>query len=111
MPLRRTVASGARRLSPNSLADRTDWEVSCVLQGIVRFGALYGAILAAGCGGTSSSVTNCPSYVVVPDAGVSGFSAVGEARTDAVCAQYCDTAYPVCQLVSATSVKCQKGCA
>lgn len=69
-----------------------------------------GAVLALGCGGTSSSVTDCPSYVVVPDAGVTGFSAVGEWRSDAVCARYCDMTYPVCQLASATSVKCQKGC-
>lgn len=78
---------------------------------IFRFVGLFGAILAAGCGGMSSSATNCPSYVVVPDAGVSGFSTVGEWRTDSVCAQYCDADYPVCQLASATSIKCQKGCA
>jgi hypothetical protein len=81
-----------------------------VLGEVVRFMALYGAILAVGCGGTVSSVSDCPSYVVIPDAGVGGFSTVGEWRTDAVCAQYCDADYPVCQLVSATSVKCQKGC-
>jgi hypothetical protein len=72
--------------------------------------ALCGATLAAGCGGTTSSVTDCPSYVVVPDAAVTGFSAVGEWRSDAVCVQYCATDYPVCQLAAATSIKCQKGC-
>ena len=90
--------------------DRAD-EVNRMLRRVLRFAALCGATLAIGCGGTGSSVTNCPSYLVVPDAGVSGFSTVGEWRTDAVCAQYCETDYPVCQLVSATSVKCQKGCA
>jgi len=86
-------------------------EVTRVFERVFTIGALYGATLASGCGGTGSSVTDCPSYVVVPDAGVSGFSAVGEWRTDAVCAEYCATDYPVCQLASATSVKCQKGCA
>jgi|GEM_PF-5755604 len=70
--------------------------------------ALCGATFA-GCGG-SSGATDCPSYVVVPDASVEGFSAVGEWRIDAVCAQYCSADYPVCQLLSAASVKCQKGC-
>jgi hypothetical protein len=69
------------------------------------------AAVAGGCGGTTSSVTDCPSYTVVPDGGVSGFSSIGEARTDAVCAQYCQTDYPVCILVTVASVKCQKGCA
>ena len=81
-----------------------------VLGRLFRIVALYGAATAAACGGSGNSVTNCPSYIVVPDAGVSGFSDVGEWRTDAVCAQYCGTDYPVCQLASATSVKCQKGC-
>jgi hypothetical protein len=81
-----------------------------VLGRLFRIVALYGAVTAAGCGGTVNSDTNCPLYIVVPDAGLSGFSAVGEWRTDAVCAQYCATDYPVCQLASATSVKCQKGC-
>lgn len=69
------------------------------------------ALLVANCGGTTSSVTDCPSYIVTPDGGASGFSSVGEWRTDAVCAQYCQSDYPVCQLATATSVKCQKGCA
>ena len=77
----------------------------------VKVVALFGAILAAGCSGTSVSVTNCPSCVVLPDAGVSGFSAVGEWRTDDVCAAYCDPNYPICQWLSTTSVKCQRGCA
>jgi len=78
-----------------------------------RLFALWYFVGAAGvsCGGSTSSVTDCPSYIVVSDAGASGFSAVGEWRTDAVCAQYCQADYPVCQLATATSVKCQKGCA
>ena len=71
---------------------------------------LCAAAVLGGCGGTGNSVTNCPSYLVTPDAGVSGFSSVGEWRTDAVCAQYCQVEYPACQQVSATAVKCQKGC-
>lgn len=53
--------------------------------------ALAAVALATSCGGGGSSVTDCPSY--------------------AVCAQYCATEFPVCQLASATTVKCQKGCA
>ena len=68
-------------------------------------------LLAASCGGGGVSVTDCPSYIVVPDSGATGFSSVGEWRTDAVCAQYCEVGYPVCQLVTATSVKCQRACA
>lgn len=67
--------------------------------------------VVASCGATDSSVTDCPSYIVSPDGGANGFSSVGEWRTDAVCAQYCQSDYPVCQLATATSVKCQKGCA
>jgi hypothetical protein len=82
-----------------------------VLEKVFRIVGFCGATFAAGCESTGSRATDCPSYVVVPDAGVSGFSAVGEWRTDAVCGQYCATDYPVCQLASPTSVKCQKGCA
>ena len=69
------------------------------------------AVLGCSGSGSGSSATDCPSYVVVPDGGASGFSSVGEWRTDAVCAQYCHADYPVCQLATPTSVKCQKGCA
>lgn len=68
------------------------------------------AAAVASCGGSRSSVIDCPSYVVVPDAGASGFSSVGEWRTGAVCAQYCQADFPVCQLMTPTSVKCQQGC-
>lgn len=68
------------------------------------------SLAVASCGGSGSSVTDCPSYVVVADSGAIGFSSVGEWRTDSVCGQYCQADYPVCQLVTATSVKCQKGC-
>jgi hypothetical protein len=71
---------------------------------------LFAALAVASCGGGGSSVTDCPSYVVVPDGGPNGFSSVGEWRADSVCAQYCQADYPVCQLATATSVKCQKGC-
>jgi len=83
-----------------------------VLKGGSRLVAIWvcAASLFTGCGTQTSSVTDCPSYVAVPDAGISGFSSVGEWRTDAVCAQYCDSQHPVCQLVSPTSVKCQAGC-
>jgi hypothetical protein len=65
-------------------------------------------------GGCSSQVgvtdTDCPNYLVTPDGGVSGFYAVGEWRTDAVCNQYWEPDFPVCQLQTPTTVKCQKGC-
>ncbi len=74
---------------------------------LLRIVALCGVILAAGCGEMKSSVADCPSAVVVRDAGASasGVSAVGEWRADGVCAQYCAVDYPVCELVSATSVR------
>jgi hypothetical protein len=67
-------------------------------------------ILLSACGGSSSEST-CPSYVVTPDGGVMGFSEVGEWHSDdAVCRQYCESDYTVCQMKTATTVKCQKGC-
>lgn len=69
------------------------------------------ALAATACGSTVSSATDSPSYLVSPDAGATGFSAIGEWRTDSVCARYCTSDYPVCQLVNQTSVRCQKGCA
>jgi len=81
-----------------------------MLERLVRIAALCGTAFSAGCSGGATSVTDCPSYVVLPDVGVEGFSAVGEWRTDAVCARYCATDYPVCQFASMTSVKCQQGC-
>lgn len=82
----------------------------CMLGRHLGIVALFLTTVAVGCGGFGSSATDCPSYIVVPDAGVTGFSGVGEWRTDAVCAQFCAADYFVCQLTSATSVKCQKGC-
>jgi len=73
--------------------------------------ALALALVAfVGCGGNGSGATDCPSYVVQPDGGVSGFASVGEWRTDELCASYCQDDYFVCQQLTATSVKCQKGC-
>ena len=86
------------------------WEME--MNGRTRVMALWCLVFlaVASCGGSVSSVTACPSYVVVPDGGPNGFSSVGQWRTDSVCAQYCQADYPVCQLATATSVKCQKGC-
>jgi len=74
--------------------------------------ALWGSVslAVANCGGDGSGVTDCPSYVTVPDGAVTGFTSVGEWRTDSVCSQYCPADYPVCQLATSASVKCQKGC-
>lgn len=69
------------------------------------------AVALSGCSSQSGVTdTDCPSYVVTPDGGVAGFSAVGEWRTDAVCDQYCEPDFPVCQLQTQTTVRCQKGC-
>jgi len=101
---------------PRDGDDDTERDVAVLVPGIVgrtsRLLALCWSIAAAGvgCGGSNSGVNDCPSYVVVADAGVSGFSSVGEWRTDEVCAQYCQADYWVCQLATATSVKCQEGC-
>ena len=80
---------------------------------IVRAGLLSGSLFLSlcplSCGG-SSEAPPCPSYVVTPDGAVTGFEAVGEWRTDSVCAQYCESDYPVCQLQTEGAVKCQKGC-
>ena len=66
---------------------------------------------------TVSSPDSCPSYLSRPDgglevsdAGIGGFSSVGEWRIDSVCQRYCTDDYPVCQLVNRNTVKCQKGC-
>jgi hypothetical protein len=68
-------------------------------------------VVLAGCGPQEGVTdTDCPNYTVSPDAAITGFSSVGEWRTDAVCTQYCTADFPVCQLATATSVKCQKGC-
>lgn len=66
--------------------------------------------LACGGGQDATRPEECPSYKVTIDGGASGFSSVGEWRTDAVCQVYCADGYPVCQLVDPTTVKCQRGC-
>jgi len=73
-------------------------------------GSLFLTIQSSACESEGTSQSDCPSYVVTPDAGISGFSSVGEWRTDSVCTQFCGSDYPVCQLATPTSVKCQKGC-
>ena len=74
---------------------------------------LFASLLAwggVGCASSVSSPSDCPSYLVVPAEAPAGFEAVGEWRTDDVCAQYCKPDYPVCQLKTSTTVKCQHGC-
>lgn len=44
------------------------------------------------------------------DGGASDFTFVGEWGIGSVCARYCARDYYVCQLVSETTVKCQRGC-
>jgi hypothetical protein len=76
---------------------------------LLSAGPAFLLLFSSACG--SSSESTCPFYLVTPEAGVTGFSSVGEWRTDAVCAQYCQNDYPVCQLSTPNTVKCQKGCA
>jgi hypothetical protein len=88
--------------------------------------ALSACILPSACVGHSPD--SCPSYLVRLDAsalapdggaavdggldgGVVGFTFVGEYGSGPICPRYCPSDYPVCQLVSETTVKCQKGCA
>jgi hypothetical protein len=66
-------------------------------------------LLPSACESQTTSGTNCPSYDVVPDAGVTGFSSPGEWRTDSVCAEYCKSDYPVCQLVNQTTGEMPNG--
>jgi hypothetical protein len=62
------------------------------------------------CSSSRGSETDCPSYVVVVEGGATGFSEVGEWRSDELCGEYCKDGYPVCQLVDPSRVKCQAGC-
>ena len=80
---------------------------------LASFFAAVSSIAACSACSSPSEVTDtdCPNHVVTPDGGIAGFSAVGEWRTDAVCAQYCQPDFPACQLQTSTTVKCQKGCA
>jgi hypothetical protein len=66
--------------------------------------------LPTACSSETGTDLACPSYDVVPDAGVSGFSSIGESKSGSVCAQYCRSGYFFCQLVSQTTVKCQPAC-
>jgi len=68
-------------------------------------------MLSTACGAEESEPDDCPRFDVTPDAAITGFSAVGEWRSDSVCANYCPSDFPVCQLASQTTVRCQKGCA
>jgi hypothetical protein len=77
--------------------------------GVPRGTVLGVVLLLVGCTATAP-VDDCPSYVVVVDGGATGFSEVGESRTDEPCRQYCRDGYPVCQLLDPTRVKCQAGC-
>jgi hypothetical protein len=76
---------------------------------LLSAGPAFLLLFSSACG--SSSESTCPFYLVTPEAGVTGFSSVGEWRTDAVCAQYCQSDYPICQLSTQDTVRCQKGCA
>lgn len=77
---------------------------------VVRvFGAFPLVLWSISCGG-SSEAPRCPSYVVMPDGGVTGFTELGEWRTDEVCAKYCQSDYRVCQLQAEGEVKCQQAC-
>jgi hypothetical protein len=68
-------------------------------------------MLLSSCGDVHMTDTDCPEYSVTPDAGVTGFSSVGEMRSDAVCQKYCTKPnYSVCKLVSDYTVRCINPC-
>jgi hypothetical protein len=72
---------------------------------------LFAVATGVGCGSSDAIKDGpCPAYLVTPDAGVAGFSSVGEWRSDSVCAMYCQKTYPVCELTTQTTVKCQQAC-
>ena len=60
--------------------------------------------------GSSTEKTQCPYVVVNLDSGTDAFANVGDYASDGRCARFCDKDHPVCQLLSSTEVKCQKGC-
>jgi hypothetical protein len=70
---------------------------------------LLGSV-SVGCSSSATSPSDCPSYLVAPEQAPMGFSSVGAWRSDDVCTDYCRPDYPVCQLKTPTTVKCQKGC-
>lgn len=67
-------------------------------------------VLSTACGSVTETDTDCPRFNVTPEGPVMGFTAVGEWRSDSVCAAYCPNDYPVCQLATERVVRCQKGC-
>lgn len=70
-----------------------------------------GSVFAAGCGdATQNTPTECPSTLVMLDAGTDAFANTGEYASDSRCAKFCDAEHPVCELVNGTTVKCMKGC-
>jgi hypothetical protein len=74
-------------------------------------GLSLGLALPLACGSdVHTDDGDCPRFDVTPDAAVTGFTAVGEWRTDSVCATYCPTDFPVCQLGSQSTVRCQRAC-
>lgn len=62
------------------------------------------------CDQSGATDTDCESYTVSPDGGVSGFTAIGEWRTGSFCLQYCEKDYTSCRQVSETAVKCRIPC-
>ena len=122
------LALGTTLLSGKTLDDRVMpwWEMK--MSGRVWVMALwrFAPLALASCGGCGSSVTDCPSYIVVPDGGANGFSSVGEWRTDAVCAvagktsdaatifmRFIDPNYPLgraVNLASCRSNSCSQAC-
>lgn len=68
------------------------------------------ALAQMSCGQTGATDTDCDSYTVTPDGGITGFTHVGETRTGSVCAEYCEKSHKVCQLLSGHTVKCQIPC-
>jgi hypothetical protein len=76
----------------------------------MRSGWLGGVVLACACGSSTVKPGDCAYVVATLDAGTDAFAGVGDRATDQTCQQFCPQGYPICILVSPTTVKCQEGC-
>lgn len=75
-----------------------------------RLVVLFASLAAMACSQEGATDTDCTSYTVTPEGGVTGFGAVGQLLTGAACLEYCEKGYTVCQLLPDDRVKCVIPC-
>lgn len=75
-----------------------------------RLAVPLAALVAMACSQDGATDTDCTSYTVDVEGGVTGFGAVGDILTGAACLDYCEKAYTVCQLLSGARVRCEIPC-